>query len=137
MDAIEARKICENFAIEHKVIFDDEGECGFGRPCVGFRDGSWIAHNPDKMKPSEWGHDYHPIDDLKCDACLPPEGVDAYHKHDCLAVLGRGDDAITQLAEWVVYMQSQGRVEIVSYETGATGLQAMLSGVVGRAVMVR
>lgn len=34
-----AKKICQDFALKHKLIFDDEGEVGSGRECVGFRDG--------------------------------------------------------------------------------------------------
>ena len=127
----EAKSICEQFALKHKVIFDEEGECGFGRECVGFRDGCWISHNP-----YESGGDYNPIEGFKCPEAHPPEGVNAYHKHDCLAVLGRGDEAVIQLATWVQHMEAQGEVTIEEYETGATGFQAALTGLTGRAVKI-
>jgi len=134
LTAAEARAICERFALQHKVIFDDEGSCGFDRDCVGFRDGDrWVDHNPyDQGSPT-----YAQIAKLACKAAYPPDDVDAYHKHDCLAVLGRGDDAIIGLAKWVLKLEAAGTVEIVTYTTGATGLQAMFSGLTAKAVVVR
>lgn len=68
LSAADARAICERFAVDHKVIFDDEGEVGFGRECVGFRDGGkYIDHNPCTS-----GGDYEPIKELACDACHAP-----------------------------------------------------------------
>lgn len=82
-------------------------------------------------------------DDLKtcqtiaCAAAEPPDDVvDAYHKHDCLAVLGRGARAVYQLAQWVRSMEAAGRVEVVDYETGATGMQAAFFGAIGYVVVV-
>jgi len=132
MNAIEAREICQVFANKHKVIFEDEGECGFGRECVGFNyGGAWVDHNPYHRET------YDPIPEFACPDAEAPEGVDFYHKHDCLAVLGRGDKAIIQLAQWVRHMEAQGEVEIVEYETGAVGVQAIISGVVSKTVMIR
>jgi hypothetical protein len=133
-----AREICRQFANKHKVIFEDKGECGFGRPCVGFIRGSgYIAHNPCTSG------DYSPIAEFADDRLYPPVPVpDAYHKHDCLAVLARGDEpnyekAIEQLAAWVKHLESLGEVEVGQYETGATGLQAALSGMLGWAVRIK
>ena len=128
----EAREICQAFANKHKVIFDDEGECGFGRECVGFNyGGAWVDHNPFSMP------NFDPIPEYACAAAEPPDGVNAYHKHDCLAVLGRGDEAIIQLAKWVQHMEAAGEVEIVEYETGAVGVQAVFMGVFSKTVMIR
>lgn len=133
LTAEQAREICGRFALKHRVIFDDRGECGFGRECVGFSSGDkWIDHNPCTM-----GGNYDRIESLACKDTHPPEDVDAYHKHHCLAVLGRGDGAIIGLAKWVLKMEAAGEVEVVSYETGATGFQALVSGVHARAVVVR
>lgn len=130
--ATEARAICERFAIKHKVIFDDAGECGFGRECVGFRDGNkWIDHNPCSS-----GGDYNLISELACPAAYAPAGVNSYHKHECLAVLGRDDEAIIGLARWVQKLEAAGEVKIVEYETGATGVQALFTGLRARAVVV-
>ncbi|MDR1282421.1 MAG: hypothetical protein LBK99_16605 [Opitutaceae bacterium] len=132
LSAAEARAICERFALKHKVIFDDKGECGFGRKCVGFCDGgNWIAHNPYRHS------DYEPIPGLACADCYAPAGVNSYHKHDCLAVLGHGDEAIIGLARWVQKMEAAGEVHIVKYRTGATGMQALIAGTHARAVIVK
>lgn len=140
MKIAEARKICQDFANEHKVIFQDEGEVGFGRECVGFLHGdNYIDYCPYKMvyKFGEINPDYEKIDELDCKAVRPPKDVEAYHKHDCLAVLGRGNKAIIGLATWVKSMQDQGKVEIVDYQTGAQGINAILHGIVKKAVVVR
>ena len=122
----------QEFATRHKIVFDDEDECGFGRECVGLRHGgNYIDHNP---------HDcttYEPIKEAVCDAARETSPEDAYHKHDCLAVLGRGADAIKQLADWVRALETAGTVEIVDYKTGAAGIQAVISGVSGKAIVVR
>ena len=132
MKATEARQICQEFANKHKVIFEDEGKCGFGRECVGFKTENWINHNPMHAET------YEPIAGTECGKAHPPEKTpDAYHKHDCLAVLGRGDDAIIQLAEWVVNMNASGDVEIVDFDTGAKGVQALFSGLTGKTVVIR
>jgi len=132
LSADEARTICQNFALKHKVIFQDEGACGFGRECVGFNSGDkWIDHNP-----YSHGDSFEQIKEFACDAAEPPAGVNAYHKHNCLAVLGRGDEAVIQLAKWVQSMEAAGDVKIVEYKTGATGIQAMFSGVFARTVMI-
>jgi hypothetical protein len=125
-----ARQICQTFANKHKVIFEDHGEVGFGRPCVGFTSGArYIDYNPRNNSDYElvWP-DARPIGH--------PHGVEAYHKHDCLAVLVADsyDAAILQLATWVEALEAQGELEIVTYATGATGLQAAISGIMGRAI---
>src|SRR3990167_249083 len=133
MEIEEAKDICERFALEHKVVFETSGECGFGRECVGFisKFGNYLDYNPHQSG------DYEPITELQCPAVEPPHDLtpDAYHKHDCMAVLGRGDRAIIQLAHWVKKINAVGNVRVVEYETGATGLQATFSGRVGYAVV--
>jgi hypothetical protein len=60
------------------------GEVGFGRECTGILKGDTYidyAHEPGIWTPE-----------------------DAYHKHDCLAVLGRGDGALEQLYQWVKWL---------------------------------
>jgi hypothetical protein len=70
------------------------GECGFGRECVGLLRDSVYPDYPD-------------------DAPVPIET--AYHKHPCLAVLGRGEDAVQDLCDWCVALEKDGfdRVEVV------------------------
>ena len=68
-----------------------EGECGFGRDCVGV-----LA--ADKYPDYEWTDDEYERIDANGDVWTP---ADAYHKHPCVAVLGRGEDAESQLYDWL------------------------------------
>lgn len=64
-----------------------KGEVGFGRPCVGILNGQSYV---------DYGYDL---------GIWTPE--DAYHKHDCLAVLVYGDDydkGLEQLIKWVEWL---------------------------------
>lgn len=72
-----------------------EGECGFGRECVGILvNYQWVGY--------DWDDDDFPV-----------TAADAYHKHPCLAVLGRGDDAIEQLYEWCKALKEAGYNKVV------------------------
>lgn len=126
---------CQNFATKHKLIFEDTGTVGFDRPCVGFIRGSgYIDYNPLQYPDfsNVWPHDHR---------LGPPAGVeDAYHKHDCLAVLVHEENygvAIDQLAAWVDHLESQGEVEVVEYATGATGVHAFMTGAYHWAVRIK
>ncbi len=73
-----------------------EGECGFGRECVGILAGDCF---PDY----EWyDDDTYERSDQNGDVWIPP---DAYHKHPCVAVLGRGGDAESQLYDWLKWFE--------------------------------
>jgi hypothetical protein len=73
-----------------------DGECGFGRECVGILcNGNWVDY------------DYE---------CGVPTPDDAYHKHDCIAVLGRGEDAISQLYNWCRAFENAGFVKVALRE---------------------
>ena len=128
-----ARKVCEDFAIRHKVVFEDEGEVGFCRPCVGFLRDSYVDYNPINMKNYE-----EKIEGF--DEYLSAPVKDAYHKHDCMAVLVYDDGydkAIIQLAEWVKEWESKGPMEVVTFRTGygpLDGFAAMLHGSFGYAI---
>lgn len=77
-----------------------EGECGFGRECVGV-----IAE--DQYPDYEWYEDdgeYARLD-ANGDVWTPP---DAYHKHPCVAVLGRGEHAEAQLYDWLRWFDEHG-----------------------------
>ena len=69
-----------------------EGTCGFGRECVGV-----VVHDTYP--------DYHWYDDVTYKRIDNNGRVwaphNAYHKHDCVAVLGRGEEAEAQLYEWL------------------------------------
>ncbi|MHC4088717.1 MAG: hypothetical protein ACYSVY_00290 [Planctomycetota bacterium] len=131
----EVRERLQAFANRHKLILEDRGEVGFGRSCVGFVKGNvYVDYNP-YSHPS-----FEPVWERDHQLNPPDETPDAYHKHDCLVVLVRGGDydgALRQLDAWITHLEGQGEVYIDEYETGATGLQAMISGLVGYAVRIR
>ncbi len=126
----QCRENIQEFANRFKIIFEDEGECGFGRECVGLTSGtSYIDYNPHKHPDYDQIEEFY---DERLSQIAPPN---AYHKHDCLAVLGRGDEAIRELSDWVDKLNELGAV-VEKYSTGATGIQAMISGLVGHAVRI-
>lgn len=125
----ECRNNIQEFANRFKLIFEDEGEAGFGRECVGLTNGNnWVDYNPT-------GQDYEYIKDFYDERLYQIAPPDAYHKHNCLAVLGRGENAIRQLSDWVDRLNELGAV-VEEYETGATGIQAMVSGITCPAVKI-
>jgi hypothetical protein len=131
----ETWKNLQRFANEHKLILEDEGEVGFGRPCVGFiKSGGYVDYNP--MQHPDYEYAWERDARLK----PPPQTPNAYHKHQCMAVLVQDDDydsALEELNEWVKHLEAQGEVYVTEYKTGATGIQAILSGVFGYAVRMR
>jgi len=121
----------QTFANEHKLILEDKGEVGFGRPCVGFIKGTgYINYNP--LDRSDYLTKVFAGDE----DLTPPQGVpNAYHKHSCMAVLVHGHDydaALEELAVWVDDWSRIG-VRVVDFPTGATGIQVLISGVTGYA----
>lgn len=73
-----------------------EGECGFGRECVGITcQGNYVDYDPD---------------------CGVPCPEDAYHKHECIAVLGRDQNAICQLHDWCKAFEAAGFDRVVIRE---------------------
>lgn len=99
------------WAMKNKLTLVLEGECGFGRECVGVS-----AH--DKYPDYEWDDsDYNRIDP-NGDVWTPPN---AYHKHPCVAVLGRGEEAEAQLYDWLKWFDNNGFVVEVT-ASGKKGL---------------
>lgn len=84
------------WAAKNGCALELEGECGFGRECVG------ITKNGSYPDYADWLAD----DDG------PPKGMptppNAYHKHPCVAVLGRGESAEAQLYEWLMWFDANG-----------------------------
>lgn len=121
------------FANKHSLILEKEGECGFGRPCVGFltKGSNYLDHNPTNYK------DYSYINGEYDERLDAPSGVEAYHKHDCMAVLVHDDEyeeGLAQLLKWVKHLESQGELEVVEYKNGAEGMQIVVSGATGYAI---
>ena len=125
----------ERFALKHKLVLQERGEVGFGRPCVGFCHGDqYVNYNPHKSD-----GDYKQIEKLYDNRHhqLTPE--DAYHKHTCMAVLVHNenyDEALRQLGDWVEKLERIG-VEVIEFKTGAKGVQAIMTGLFGRALKLR
>jgi hypothetical protein len=120
----------QEFANRFKLIFEEEGECGLGRECVGLTNGNnYVDYNPICEPNYDYVEGFY--DERLWD--IAPEN--AYHKHDCLAVLGRGDNAIRELSEWIDKLNELGAV-VEKYATGATGIQAMISGTHNYAVRI-
>ena len=123
------------FANKHSLLLKNKGECGFGRPCVGFLDsrGNYVDYNPTSCK------DFSYIFGEYNESLDAPEGVNSYHKSDCMAVLVENDnydEGLKQLLLWVEHLESQGDVEVKEYKTGAEGMQAMFSGITGFALTI-
>ena len=102
------------------LILSLEGECGFGRECVGvlandkYPDYTW--HNE-----KTWGRE-----DNNGEVWTPK---DAYHKHNCVAVLGRGEEAESQLYEWLLWFKDNNFVlETGSYPVGSYDALDVLFG---------
>lgn len=122
----------KDFAFKHGLIFEPKGQVGFGRECVGFlaKGGSYIDFDP-------WLYDDEIAvftNDEDWEWC-PSSVADAYHKHDCMAVLVQDEDyqtALNQLELWVDHLENVN-VKVVQYKTGAKGMQAMVNGVIGYA----
>jgi len=78
-----------------------EGECGFGRECVGVTaEGVY----PDYEWYDDVDHGYARLD-KNGDVWKPN---DAYHKHPCVAVLGRGEASEAQLYDWLRWFDAHG-----------------------------
>jgi hypothetical protein len=138
LDIAAVKQELEAFAATLDVTFNPEGECGFGRSCVGFTDGdNWLAYHPYAYPDFEQVKDPPGLQDPNL---APPAATpDAYHKHACLAVLAKGDPpdyegAMRQLLAWVRNLRAHGEPETVWYRTGATGIQAIVSGTRQRAI---
>ena len=90
-----------------------EGECGFGRECVGI-----VAQGHEVYPDYTWDNEktYERLDNNG--EVWTPEN--AYHKHPCVAVLGRGEAAEAQLYEWLRWFDDQGFVLEVGDIPGVT-----------------
>jgi hypothetical protein len=111
-------KWMEKYAARHNVRLQLKGHCGFGRKCVGI-----LGQNgcyPDYQWHKEAEYHYDRIDN-NGDVWMPE---DAYHKHECVAVLGRGREAESQLYEWLKWFDDN-HFEINQDKTGKANLDEM------------
>ncbi len=96
----------------HALALQLEGECGFGRECVGVLSG-------DVYPDYEWYDSDYERADPNGNVWTPP---DAYHKHPCVAVLGRGEDAEDQLYQWLMWFDENNfAVEVAAIEPPPEG----------------
>lgn len=100
------------WAADNGAVLALKGEVGFGRPCVGIMVGN---HYPD--------YDYGvPA------TCPPLEVNNAYHKHDCLCILGQGEDAINELYLWVKSLNDNDVVIEVESRPPTNMIDAIIHG---------
>jgi hypothetical protein len=83
----------QKWSKKNGATLDLEGICGFGRECVG------ILINGIYPEYNSFDDNYKRID--KNGYVWSPR--DAYHKHPCVCVLGRGKEAESQLYEWLMW----------------------------------
>ena len=98
------------YAMKHGASILLEGECGICRECVGLSIGGTY---PD-YEWYEWdAEEYNRIDSNG--KVWKPK--DAYHKHPCVAVLGRGKEAEAQLYDWLKWFDDNNfTIEIIPNE---------------------
>lgn len=127
----------KTWAADRQAVYM-RGECGFGRPCVGINhDGHWVDLGPpEHIEGPGYSMDIPSV----LPEAYPPEGVDdAYHKHDCLAVLVNPADyeniteaeyevAIRQLFIWVQHIDRAGYTIESQPRNNESALHAILHG---------
>ena len=90
------------WAAKNGAVLQMAGTVGIGRDCVGIEVGDTYVDTADV----KWGGDLFAGD------WWEPE--DSYHKHDCLSVLGHGDEPLRQLYDWVKWIDEHGyKVEVI------------------------
>lgn len=131
-------KKLNDFAIRHKVILEEKGEIGFGRPCVGFiRNGSYIDINPYKEDYSGFDKDFY------CEDFYAPEGVESYHKHDCLAILCKNtkegyEEGLRQLLKWIEHIEKKNSIIIVNRQNKPKStMEALFKGLSSPAMRLK
>lgn len=97
-------KFMQEWCQKNNLSLNLEGECGFGRECVGVINAQCEAY-PDYYT---YDDDYEIVGDE--DIWVPS---DAYHKHPCVAVLGCGEDAEDQLYQWLKWFDDNNYVCVV------------------------
>lgn len=102
-----------DWAAKNGCTLQIHGQVGIGRDCVGI------------IGTSE---SYVDTESVSCDSeWWQPEN--AYHKSDCLAVLGHGDGPLLQLYRWVRWLDDHGyRAEVIS-RTPTSQIDLLLHGV--------
>jgi hypothetical protein len=90
------------WAAEQGCVLELNGEVGFGRECVGILYRTHYVDTPGS------GYNEHGPFFGEQSIGGPPDDVAAYHKHDCLAVLGTDAEAVDGLLRWVEKIRANG-----------------------------
>ena len=96
------------WAAKNHLALELEGEVGFGRDCVGVLAG-------DQYPEYHW-YDSGTLTQLDNNGKVWTP-ANAYHKHECVAVLGHGEAAEAELYEWLKWFDANG----FKLETGSNG----------------
>lgn len=105
------------WAAKHGATVAFAGTCGLGRECVGVLIGGAYL---------DYSHIYDLLDGDRWNLWWQPE--DAYHKHDCMAVLGRGPDAVAQLYQWAKFLDEHGWSVAQEYRQPSSYLDGVFHG---------
>lgn len=136
-------KFMRKWAEQQGARLDLDGECGFGRQCVGILVGTDLqAQYPEWRDAEAFWDDEQPAA-WETPAAFPPASVtDNYDKASVLCVLGRGADSIDQLYDWVkqlaenkladanysCYLASSGEIRYVDWSLRRIVLDDALRG---------
>lgn len=112
------------WAANNSCTLELNGEVGFGRECVGI---TMSGNYPDYQWHDE---EYNPQNG---DIWVPEN---AYHKHECVAVLGRGEEAEAQLYDWLKWFDDNGYRPVESANDNIGSLNA-IELLMGRAFVQR
>lgn len=107
-----------DWAARYQCSLQLNGQVGFGRDCTGIlKGGTYIdtADVKDREAYREGGDWWQP--------------EDAYHKHDSLAVLGHGEDALDQLYRWVKWLDGHGYGVEEVYREPASNIDLAFHGI--------
>lgn len=107
-----------DWAARYQCSLQLNGQVGFGRDCTGIlKSGTYIdlADVKDREAYREGGDWWQP--------------EDAYHKHDCLAVLGHGEEALDQLYRWVKWLDGHGYGVEEVYREPASSIDLAFHGI--------
>jgi len=97
------------WAGRYRCALQLNGEVGFGRECVGILNGGPYIDYADEA------------------GIWTPE--DAYHKHDCVAVLGHGGEALEQLYRWVKWLDGNRYGVEVVYRHPSSDIDLVFHGI--------
>lgn len=116
---IDKLKFMQDFASRNGCTLELEATVGLGRECVGILINGCY---PDY----EWYDKEYERVDANGDVWTPPN---AYHKHPCVAVLGKGEAAEDQLYDWLLWFHENGfKVESITKDTSTMHSFQVLMG---------